>query len=296
LLLFGISKTNFVDSQSETVKVAAIVLIPQDGKAVTMDKIWTEKSFSPFEETVSKIEDLIKIAALNGAKIISSQEHAITIPKKDEEKLKEEYQRIAKENNVYLSITYSYYSIEEKGENKHLLINNNGEIKLDYAKRYLLGLGSFGETGVFNKGPEIIQSLDTPYGKIGISTCRDMDFLSFIRQAGKADVDIMFSPSYDWPKSKGPSYQLRTIENGFSFVRPTYNGISFAADYDGKILAQMDSDKTSDGIMYANVPIKGIKTIYSIIGDLLGWLCVVGMFGFIILSTNKREIKLRKLS
>ena len=56
-----------------------------------------------------------------------------------------------------------------KGENKHMFIDNNGEIQLDYAKRYLLGFGPFGETAVFRKGAEIIQSTDTPYGKIGIS-------------------------------------------------------------------------------------------------------------------------------
>ena len=40
----------------------------------------------------------------------------------------------------------------------------------------------------------------------------------------------------------------------------------------------MDSGQTKDGIMYAVVPDKGIKTLYPIIGDLLGWLSIIIMF------------------
>ncbi len=96
-----------------------------------------------------------------------------------------QYQRIAKENNIYLSITYAYFAKEGKGENIHLFIDYNGVIQLDYAKRYLLGIGPFGEASVFKKGAEIIQSTDTPYGRIGIAICRDMGFPSYIKHYRK---------------------------------------------------------------------------------------------------------------
>lgn len=278
MILFGIIKTSITEySPDSNVKIAAIVLIPEDGHTVSMEDIWTEKDYSPFEETVTRIELLTKSAAENQARIISFQEHAITIHLKHEASLRAEYQRIARENRVYLSITYSYYTETEKGENKHLLIDPAGTIKLDYTKRYLMGMGKYGEPAVFIKGPTIIQTAETPFGLIGISICRDMDFPRFIRQAGRKHVDIMLSPSYDWPRSTGPSYLTRTIEYGFSMVRPTYNGISFAADHNGHVLAEMDSDHSTSGIMYANLPTQGIHTLYTNIGDLLGWLCVLGV-------------------
>jgi len=43
----------------------------------------------------------------------------------------------------------------------------------------------------------------------------------------------------------------------------------------------MDSAETDDGIMYSDVPTQGVKTIYSRIGVLLGWICVVGFLGFL---------------
>ncbi len=275
--------------KSDTVKIAAIVLIPEDGKTVSMESIYTNRLTSPFEKTILRIEDLTKTAASNNAKIVTFQEYTMTINQEDEERLLEEYKRIAKENNIYLSISYAYFVKEGKGENKHLFIDNNGDIQLDYTKRYLLGFGNTGETSVFKKGAEVIQITDTPYGRIGVSICRDMDFLSYIRQAGKNNVDIMLGPSYDFPKSTGPDYWLRTIENGFSFVRPTYNGITFAADYNGNILAQMDSDETEDGIMYADVPTKGIKTLYPIIGDSLGWISVLELLGCVVFAIINRK-------
>jgi apolipoprotein N-acyltransferase len=78
------------------------------------------------------------------------------------------------------------------------------------------------------------------------------------------------------------------MENGFSLVRPTYNGFSFAADYHGEIIAHMDSDETDTGIMYAQVPIKGIQTIYSKTGDVLGWICLLGVSVLALLSFKKK--------
>lgn len=292
IFVFGVLKTSsLTNPQSDTVRIAAVVLIPEDGKAVRMERIFNKKVTSPFEKTISRIENLTKKAAEHDAKIVSFQEFAMTINEEDEHTLRAHYQSIAKEHNIYLSITYAYFAKEGKGENKHLFIDQHGEILLDYTKRYLLGLGPFGETAVFKKGPEIIQSTETPYGKIGISICRDMAFSPFMRQAAQDNVDIMLSPSYDWPKSPVPWYLLSTLENGFSFVRPTYNGFTYAADYHGNVLATMDSDETEDGIMYADVPTKGMRTIYPMIGDALGWLCVLGLGACVVMAVIGRVRK-----
>jgi len=82
---------------------------------------------------------------------------------------------------------------------------------------------------------------------------------------------------------------MRTIENGFSLVRATYNGITFASDFNGNVLNQMDFDKKEEGIMYADVPTKGVKTLYPRIGDLFGWISVLGFFGFIVVAIRKKR-------
>jgi len=291
IFIFGIIKTTYwTSANTQKVKIAAIVLFPEDGKPIRMSKFFNSKGTSPFEKTISRIENMLKTASENNAKIAVFQEYTLLINKDKEESLKNILMGLAKENNIYLSVTYAYYEKEGKGENKQLFLSPDGKIRLEYAKRYLLGIGAYGETGVFRKGEERIQSLETPYGKIAISICRDAGFPKYMRQASMADVDIMLSPSYDWPKSHSAWYITSAYENGFSFVRPTYNGYSYASDYNGIELAHMKSDETKDGIMYANVPTRGIKTLYSMIGDLLGWLNVFGLLGLVFYALKKRSI------
>jgi apolipoprotein N-acyltransferase len=44
----------------------------------------------------------------------------------------------------------------------------------------------------------------------------------------------------------------------------------------------MDHFAASERVMVAQVPTQGVSTIYSAIGDLFGWLAVVGFVGILI--------------
>ena len=294
LILFGTFKTSVLTkSEQDTVKVAAIFLLPEEGKAFDPNGLFSKEP-SDYDATLAKIAALTTESASNGAKIVAFQESALKVNENDESKLIDDLTTIAVENRVYFSIGYGVFPNEGKGWNKAVLISDKGELGVDYRKRYLLGMGDlFGETLIYNKGPEIIQSVDSPYGRIGVSICRDMSFPAYARQAGEQQVDMMLNPSYDVPKSGGAMYSLRAVENGFTMIRPVYNGYSYAVDSNGKVLASMDSDQTDTGIMYAEVPTQGVNTLYSKVGDLLGWICLIGFLGFlplnIILRRNQKK-------
>jgi len=288
IIIFGALKiSSFMTPKTQMVKVASVVLLPENGEVIPMNEVYEKKLISPFKQTIDRINNLTATAVRNGARIVAFQEYAITINEDCEQQLQAACRKIAKNNNVYLSIAYACFANEGKGSNKSLLIDNDGNILVDYTKRYLLGIGDIGETRVFHKGAEIIQTVETPYGKIGVSLCRDMNFPSYIRQAAQQHVDIMLNPSYDNPKGLSPGYYQRSIEFGFSTIRPTYNGISHAEDYHGRILAQMDSDETDSGILYALVPVRGIKTLYGKTGDWLGWLSLILLISFSIPPVRK---------
>jgi len=285
LMLYGTVKVSLTkSSDKETVKIASAVLFPEDGKAVSMESVFKYRELSDFDNTITRIEALTKEAASNNAKMVTFQENAIVINEKNDSKLIDICSRIARENNIYISLTYGCLPDKGKGENLHLLIDNNGELLIRYAKRFLLGIGAHGEPAVFRKGAEVIQSAETPFGRVGIAICRDMNFPRYIRQAAKQNVDIMLASAYDYPKGTVPAYTLRAVEFGFSFIRATYNGVTYFQDYNGNILNKMSYEESKQGILYADVPTKGIKTIYSVIGDLFGWLCVVSMLVFITCS------------
>jgi apolipoprotein N-acyltransferase len=58
-------------------------------------------------------------------------------------------------------------------------------------------------------------------------------------------------------------------------VRSASKGLSAAFNYKGQVLASQDFFTSDSDILYSDVPVEGHKTVYSIIGDLLAWLCIL---------------------
>ena len=108
VFVFGFVKMS-LQKEVETVKIASVVLMPEDGNAVSMTKYFDEGATSPFDETLIKIEALTRKATEQGARIVSFQEYSILINEEDQNRLRSEFQRMAREHKVYLSITYAYY-------------------------------------------------------------------------------------------------------------------------------------------------------------------------------------------
>jgi apolipoprotein N-acyltransferase len=133
-----------------------------------------------------------------------------------------------------------------------------------------------------------IQVVDTPHGRLGAAICFDMDFPGHLKQAGRQDADIMLVPSNDW-REIDPWHshmaRFRAVEQGFNMVRHVSNGFSLATDYHGRVLASMDHFVTDLRDMVAVVPTRGVRTVYSRIGDLFAWLCMAGLVAAVGRST-----------
>ena len=74
-----------------------------------------------------------------------------------------------------------------------------------------------------------------------------------------------------------PMAAFRAVENGFSLVRATGEGVSAAYDYQGRVLSTMNYFSSPKAAMVAHVPTLGTRTIYSVVGDLFALLCVTGL-------------------
>ena len=48
-------------------------------------------------------------------------------------------------------------------------------------------------------------------------------------------------------------------------------------DYEGRALSASDYFTSDQQVMVASVPIKGVHTIYAVIGDLFAWLCLASL-------------------
>lgn len=230
-------------------------------------------------------------AATSGAKIIFGRETIISLPVDKEINFIEKVKTIAKRDSIYIGIPINVIPKKnsfENSENKITWISPTGETLFTYHKAKPT------YPGECDYGDGIIRYFDSPYGRIGSAICFDMDFPFLINQAGKMNIDIMLVPGSDWDEiSPYHTYvaSVRGIENGFNMVRSTFKGFSASFDYKGELLSSNDFFKTDEVILYSDVPVKGQKTIYSVLGDYFAWLCIAFFVSFSAIFIKKKRIK-----
>lgn len=287
VFLYGEIRISFFPANSNTVRIASIThdIGLNDFTNFTADI----KRLPAFRNQTSIIQaELLKLsikAADYGAKIVFLHEGSLMVLKEDEQALIAKACMISKNKNIYLGLSLLTVTKEFpkiSGEAKIVWISPKGDVLWDFHKAYPTA------SDPIVAGDKKIKIFDTPYGRISSVICFDMDFPSFINKAGKENVDIMLVPANDW-KAITPLHanmsKLRAIENGFSLVRCTGNGLSIATDHLGKTLCELDYYKTKEQIMISDIPIKGVKTIYAQIGDIFAWLCIVGFFTLLVLCS-----------
>jgi apolipoprotein N-acyltransferase len=137
-----------------------------------------------------------------------------------------------------------------------------------------------------------VPTVQTPYGRLANVVCFDADFPGTMRQAGQAGADLMLVPSKDWREIDPSHSQLitfRAIENGYSLVRQTSEGLAMTVDYEGNVLGASDYFTTDPQVMVAYVPMQGVRTIYATIGDLFAWLSIAGLVVLIGVAIARRR-------
>jgi len=277
IILLGGAYLTFLPADSDTVRAAGITRsfdMDIQAKECKGDVPCLQKLF---DKSLDEFLQDSKQAANAGAKIIVWQENGLAVYQEDEASFIEQGREFAVQEEVYLLMTmYMLSEYRSVDENKAVLIDPSGDTS-EYLKNHLV----FGDNHILGDGKVLIQ--DSDYGKFAAIICQDTHSPNFVRQAGKANVDIILIPNHNWGAITplvARMASFRAIENGFSMIRPDYHGLSTAVDYHGNILSQMNDFTTEDRIMIADIPKQGIKTVYSQIGDIFAWLCV---FGFLIM-------------
>lgn len=287
ILLLGGAYLTYLPADSNTVRAAGITRsfdMDIEANKCNKDVLCLEKLF---DRSLSEFLEDSKIAADAGAKIIVWQENGLAVYQEDETDFIEQAREFAVQEKVYLLMAM-YMLSEDRSvdENKAVLIDPSGDAS-EYLKNHLVQ----GDSHILGDGKVLIQ--DSDYGKLATIICQDTHSPNFVRQAGKANVDMMLIPNHNWESNTPMAARMptfRAIENGFSIIRADYHGLSNAVDYHGNILSQMNDFTTEERIMLADIPEQGVNTIYSQIGDVFAWLCIFGVLGLIALAIKNRKI------
>jgi len=283
VMVYGSIRLTFFHPQPGTVRVHQIIEVvdwPNDRMMIELPPLLATDP-ETFERITTGmhqkyIEDTIQEARA-GAQIVVWPEVAGLADEKGTAALLARGKEVARQEGIYLVLpTFTVYPDPATPvDNRLFIIDPAGKIVLEHEK--------YGCTA-FNLSQIKLTTFDTPYGKMSGVLCCDLDFPTVIRQAGRKGVDILFVPSNEPLASIVQMHvqqaPFRVIENGFSLVRPTYGGVSLYTDPYGRVLAMTDQRLASSKVLVVQVPTHRVNTVYSIVGDLFGWLTVAG-FGFI---------------
>ena len=221
-----------------------------------------------------------RVAARAGAKIVVWSENAVVLASADAEAaLIARAADVARSERIYLNVADNLPNVHDETH----LIDPDGRIAWSYRKaRPIPGLE------VYARGDGTVPVVDTPHGRLANVICYDADFPAVTRAA----ADILLVPGGDWPAIGAvhtlKMARLRAIEQGYALVRSDVNGLSAAFDHQGRVLAMQDTTTVGQHVMFADVPTRGVATIYRWIGDAFAWLCIVVV---IVAGVRRRRVE-----
>lgn len=298
IVIWGSIRLAFLAPGSGTVKVGSVIVGFEEDNMFYMyeddmseaDKLrekekYRSLTFKVQDELFATSEKLIP----SGIKILSWASGNAVVFAEDEAALISRMKDFASENQIYFFPSLLVLGDYKGPDQNHVLaIRPDGQIEYDHYK-------GRNPNASFYRG-NLVEIIKTPYGRIATPICFEMEFHRFIRQAGKKGVDILIVPGDEPARGAANMHteisMFRAVENGCSMLRTTLEGLTMGADYQGRVLSQIDFYNTlNNRTIITELPVKGVKTIYSQTGDWFAWLCVILLFLFIASASLKIDLK-----
>ena len=300
IILWGSIRMTFFAPDSGTVKAGSVVVgfvednmfYAYEDDMSESDKLRLKEKYRALtykvqDELFASSEKLIP----SGIRILSWASGNAVVFAEDEAVLISRMQDFAREHQIYFFPSLLVLGDYKGPDQNHVLaIQPNGEIAYNHYK-------GRNPNASFYQG-NLVEIINTPYGRIASPICFEMEFHRFIRQAGKKGVDILIVPGDEPARGSANMHtelsMLRAIENGCSMLRTTLEGLTMGADFQGRVLSQMDFYNTlNNRTIITELPVKGVWTIYSQAGDWFAWFCGMLLIFFIIsaiFNINKKFI------
>ncbi len=284
LILFG--TVRFYTNTSKPITTMTVAAVGTDSEVSGLPLPSKEQN----DSVKTALFERTKMAANQNAQFIVWNEAAVFILPEDEAKWQTDLSALVAPLKISLVASYVVpISIAPlKYENKYLYINSTGAIEYTYHKHQPVP----GEPSA--KGKEPLKVFDIAGTKVSGAICYDYDFPYLAREIGQLKADIVAIPSSDWQGIDPLHSQMaafRAIEQGHSIVRSTRFGLSAAITPYGEMVARMSSFDKSDKIMIAELPVKGVTTVYSVIGDAFIYLCMGFVLAFFSIKFFKKRVK-----
>ncbi|MBN2434391.1 MAG: hypothetical protein JXK07_03895 [Spirochaetes bacterium] len=286
LVFYGNIRISSINSSSKysnnTVRIAAVGMSEKDD--YSLDKIFRHENRPVYEKQLETIEKRAEEAAMNECRVVVFPEYAFFVNEDEDKGLRDELSRISKDNKVYVVLGYfkdvtqnaaeddssdKIHDSLNKGISCVLMFDVTGEIVAEYHKKSL-----YKEEKPYVYNTEgTISIAATPFGNIALLSRKDMDYAYNVKNAVSRNADIVICSDLGYVPDKAGIHSMigRSVENGFSIVNISYNGLSYAIDSYGRIRNIVGAGK----VLYADVPLKRVNNVYGAVGDFFAWIIVV---------------------
>ncbi|MEV4399777.1 nitrilase-related carbon-nitrogen hydrolase [Nonomuraea sp. NPDC049607] len=207
-----------------------------------------------------------------GARIVAWAETAAVVLGEDYPAFLRKAQELAKEKRIYLDMGVAVV-LDGRPRSRDLavLVTPEGRVASVFDKAHPVpGMEDL------RPGDGVVPVTGTPYGRLAHVICFDADFPATLRTR----ADIMFVPANDWKgieRTHAANAVFRAVENGYSLVRQTSNGLAITVDPYGTPLARTNYFSTTQQSMVVSVPTRGTWTLYGLVGDLFAGLCAAAV-------------------
>ena len=234
-------------------------------------------------------DSLVQSLAAQGAQIVVLPEKIAVLPPAKVPDWQQHFSALARQNRVWLEVGIGIDD-PRSPTNWAWLFTPQGELASTFEKHHMAP-------------PERSQhyASGTSYNVVtvngqtyGLAICKDMHFAAFGREYGLRHAAVVLVPAWDFAYLDGwleaRTTVFRGIENGYSIVRASREGLLTASDPYGRILAEVPSSELPGRSLLATVTVTGpLPTLYTRIGNLFGWICVAAAALFLALGRTLRH-------
>ncbi len=230
------------------------------------------------------------LEAQAGAKIVAFGEFSFPVLKQFKAELIAQGQQLARTRGIYLALPLAVFDIGHKPslEDTLVMIDPSGQVAWEYLKTEIPpGL----EVAILAPSSGQLPVIQTPFGRLGAAIAFDMDFPSFLLQAGRKRADLLVVPENEYPQIDPMHTRMalyRAVENGFNLLLHASQSLSLACDYQGRLYGIMDHYHASDRVLVAQLPTRGVTTLYARGGYLFPWLNIAGLTVLVGVSLRRR--------
>ena len=224
--------------------------------------------------------------AAGGATLILLPEKIAVLSAADAETRKAHLAQLAATNHVWLVAGLGVDNGKER-RNEAWWFAPDGRLATNYLKHFMAPP----EREFVAGGEYPVHPIDGV--NYGVAICKDMHFASLGRGFGGRDAAVMLVPAWDFHDDAWMAAnmtKLRGVENGYAVVRSSRDGLLSVSDPYGRMLAVAESSAFPGTSLFAQVKVAPrVATIYTRIGDALGWLCVAGFLLLAALLVRRRR-------